>query len=158
MKGITRRGLLGHGLSASAALALPWVARNSAANAAMGGKLMKYIEPVPLPGAGIVVATPSGPNQYSFTQTEITRQLHPQLRPTPLWAYDDGSGLAGQEGSFGMVVVGQSGTPLDVSFTHRLPTTYPDWLPVDNAVYAARQPGTGDDASARRLCRGRQRR
>jgi spore coat protein A len=57
--------------------------------------------------------------------------LHPELPPTPIWAYDDGSGLAGQAGSFGMAVVAQSGTPLQVSFTHNLPTTYPDWLPVD---------------------------
>jgi hypothetical protein len=64
-------------------------------------------------------------------QTEITRQLHPHLPPTPLWAYDDGSGLAGQSGSFGMAVVAQSGTPLEVSFTHDLPDTHPDWIPVD---------------------------
>ena len=101
------------------------------ASAATGGKLRKYLEPLPVPGAGIVVATPSGTNQYSFTQTQITRQLHPQLPPTPLWAYDDGSGLTGQAGSFGMAVVAQSGTPLTVNFTHDLPITYPDWIPVD---------------------------
>jgi spore coat protein A, manganese oxidase len=84
-----------------------------------------------MPGAGIVVATPTGPSQYSFTQTQIERQLHPQLPPTPLWAYDDGSGLTGQAGSFGMAVIGHSGTPLVASFTHNLPTTYPNWLPVD---------------------------
>ena len=72
--------------------------------------------------------------EYSFTQTEISRQLHPQLPPTPLWAYDDGSGLAGQSGSFGMAVVAQAGTPLDVSFTHKLPETYPDWIPVDTRL------------------------
>jgi hypothetical protein len=91
----------------------------------MGGKLTKYMEPVPLPGNGIVVATPSGANAYSFTQTQITRQLHPQLPPTPLWAYDDGSGLVGQAGSFGLAVVAQTGTPLSVSFTNNLPATYP---------------------------------
>ena len=66
-----------------------------------------------VPGAGIVVATPSGANTYTFTQREIRRQLHPHLPPTPIWAYDDGSGLAGQAGSFGMAVVAHSGTPLD---------------------------------------------
>jgi spore coat protein A len=93
--------------------------------------LNKYVEPLSLPGAGIVVATPSGPNRYAFTQREIARQLHPELPPTPIWAYDDGSGLAGQAGSFGMAVIAESGTPLDISFTHGLPATYPDWLPVD---------------------------
>jgi hypothetical protein len=54
--------------------------------------------------------------------------------PTPLWAYDDGSGLTGQSGSFGMAVVAQSGTPLTVSYTHMLPVTYPEWIPVDTRL------------------------
>ena len=114
--------------------------------------LTKYIQPLPLPGAGIVVATPSGINQYAFTQREIARQLHPNLPPTPFWAYDDGSGLGGQAGSFGMAVVAQSGTALDVSYTSDLPEIYPDWIPVDTRLDAARQSGAHDDASARRLC------
>src|SRR6266536_1178206 len=129
MKRITRRRFLQYGLGVGGALALPWPAR-----AAKGGKLAKYVQPLPVPGAGIVVATPSAPNTYSFTQREISRQLHPDLPPTPLWAYDDGSGLAGQAGSFGMALVAQSGTPLDVSFTHDLPPTYPSWIPVDTRL------------------------
>lgn len=104
------------------------------ASAAIGGKLAKYVQPVPLPGAGIQVATPSGPNQYTFTQREITRQLHPQLPPTPLWAYDDGSGLGGQAGSLGLVVVAQTGTPIQATFTNNLPAVYPTWLPVDTRL------------------------
>jgi spore coat protein A len=128
---MTRRRFLQRGMGAGAALALPWVPRTRTAAATTADTLRKYLEPLPVPGAGIVVATPSGPNQYSFTQTEISRQLHPQLPATPLWAYDDGSGLSGQAGSFGMAVVARSGTPLTVSYTNRLPSTYPDWLPVD---------------------------
>jgi hypothetical protein len=118
---------------ASVALALPWAVRPGIAAAAnkVANKLQKYLEPLRLPGAGIVVATPTGDNRYWFTQAQIARQLHPQLPPTPLWAYDDGFGLSGQAGSFGMAVVAQSGTPIEVSFTHNLPSTYPDWLPVD---------------------------
>jgi hypothetical protein len=93
------------------------------AHAVGGAQLRKYVQPLPLPGAGIVVATPSGADEYSFAQTEITCRLHPDLPPTPLWAYDDGSGLAGQSGAFGMAVVGQSGTPLRVTFRHQLPET-----------------------------------
>ena len=125
---VTRRRFLQYGVGS--ALTLPW-AVTSALAAATARRLAKYVEPLPRPGAGIVVATPTGPNQYSFTQTEIVRQLHPDLPPTPLWAYDDGSGLGGQAGSFGMAVVARSGTPLDISFTHNLPATYPTWLPVD---------------------------
>jgi spore coat protein A len=129
----SRRLFLQYGAAGGAALFLPWAARTPVASAA-GAKLTKYLEPLPLPGAGIVIATPSGANQYSFTQTEIVRQLHPELPPTPLWAYDDGSGLAGQAGSFGMAVIGESGTALDISFKNGLPSTYPSWIPVDTRL------------------------
>jgi spore coat protein A, manganese oxidase len=134
MEGMTRRRFLRYGAGAGAALALPWAARIPAARAAAGPQLRKYLEPVPLPGAGIVVATPSRSNEYSFVQRQIARRLHPSLAPTPLWAYDDGSGLGGQAGSLGMAVLAQSGTPLDVSFTHELPETYPSWIPVDTRL------------------------
>ena len=142
MAGPTRRRFLQYGMAAGASMALPGAARlgSSRAQASRvlaaltGGPLTKYRERLPVPGRGIVVATPSGTNQYSFTLREIARQLHPDLPPTPLWAYDDGSGLAGQAGSFGMVVAGQSGTPLDLSFTSHLPETYPDWIPVDTRL------------------------
>ncbi len=134
MKEMTRRRFLRYGVGAGTVLVLPWTAGTPRASAAPGGKLTKYLEPVPLPGAGVVVATPSAANQYSFTQTEIARKLHPELPPTQLWAYDDGSGLIGQSGSFGMAVVAQSGTPLDIDFTHDLPEIYPDWIPVDTRL------------------------
>jgi spore coat protein A, manganese oxidase len=132
---ISRRRLLQYGATAGAALALPWVSQPLVASAAVGGgTLTKYVEPLPLPGRGLVVATPRGANRFAFAQTPIWRRLHPQLPPTPLWAYDDGSGLAGQAGSFGMVVVAQQGTPLQVSYTNRLPYTYPAWIPVDTRL------------------------
>ncbi len=130
---ISRRRFLQYGAAGGAALLLPQ-ARISPAHADASPALPKFREPVPLPGAGIVVATPNGRNRYAFRQREIARQLHPYLPPTPLWAYDDGSGLGGQAGSFGMAVVAQSGTPLQVSFTHDLPATYPDWIPVDTRL------------------------
>jgi spore coat protein A, manganese oxidase len=131
---ITRRTFLKYGVGASAALSLPWSVRRAFAAMPARSLLTKYIQPLPVPSAGIVVATPSGTSQYAFTQKEIMRQLHPNLPPTPFWAYDDGSGLAGQAGSFGMAVVAQSGTALDVSYTNNLPTTYPDWIPVDTRL------------------------
>jgi spore coat protein A, manganese oxidase len=131
---LSRRRFLQYGLGAGAALVLPGVAGARAAGATQAVKLAKYRERLPVPGAGIVVATPSGPNHYAFTQREISRQLHPDLPPTPIWAYDDGTGLAGQAGSFGMAVVARSGTPLSVDYTHRLPETYPAWLPIDTRL------------------------
>jgi spore coat protein A, manganese oxidase len=129
--GVTRRHLLRNVAGASAGLALPWGARTPSANAAAGPNLKKYVQKVPLPGAGIVVATGSS---LAFRQVEIERQLHPDLPSTPLWAYDDGSGLGGQAGSFGMAVIAQSGTPTQVSFTHALPSTYDEWIPVDTRL------------------------
>jgi spore coat protein A, manganese oxidase len=134
MKAMTRTRFLQYGAGAGVALALPWAGRVRPANAAVGGKLAKYTQPVPLPGNGIVVATPSGANQYSFVQRDISKQLHPQLPPTPLWAYDDGSGLDGQAGSFGLAVVAQTGTPVSMRFTNNLPATYPAWIPVDTRL------------------------
>jgi spore coat protein A, manganese oxidase len=134
MARMTRRRFVQYGVGAGAAFVLPWSARTPVASAAAGGTLTKYLERVPLPGAGIVVATPSGNNRYLFTQRQIARRLHPELPPTPLWAYDDGSGLSGQAGSFGMAVVAQSGTPLEVGFKHELPAAYPAWLPVDTRL------------------------
>ena len=128
---ITRRSFVKYSAGASAALALPWTVRQAFAAGPARSMLTKYIQPLPVPGNGMVVAAPSGPNQYSFTQHEIMRRLHPNLPPTPFWAYDDGLGLGGQAGSFGMVIVAQSGTPLGVSYTSALPFTYPDWIPVD---------------------------
>jgi len=129
----TRRRFLRCGLGVGTALGVPWI-RIPEARAAAGGKLTKYVQALPVPGAGIVIATPSGLNTYAFTQKQISRQLHPDLPPTPLWAYDDGSGLAGQAGSFGMAVLAQSGTPLQVSYTHQLSATYPSWIPVDTRL------------------------
>jgi spore coat protein A, manganese oxidase len=134
MMKMTRRNFLKYSAGASASLALPWTVRGAFAARPARSMLTKYIQPLPLPGAGIVVASPSGAHQYAFTQTQIMRQLHPNLPPTPLFAYDDGSGLAGQAGSFGMAVVAQSGTPLQVSFTNNLPEIYPDWIPVDTRL------------------------
>jgi spore coat protein A, manganese oxidase len=134
MQRITRRRFLKYGLGVGGTLGVPWAMHIPEAHAAAGGKLAKYLESVPLPGAGIVVATPSALNRFSFTQRQISRQLHAQLPPTSLWAYDDGSGLAGQAGSFGMAVVAQSGTPLTVDYTHDLPSLYPSWIPVDTRL------------------------
>ncbi len=134
MSEITRRRFIGYAAGVGAALALPWSWGTPRASAAMGGKLTKYVQALPLPGAGIAVATPTAANTYKFTQRPIMRQLHPDLPPTPLWAYDDGSGLVGQAGSFGLVVVAHSGTPVTASFTNDLPAEFPPWLPVDTRL------------------------
>ena len=133
MTTLTRKRFLAYGAAGGAALFLPWTTRASTTTA-VTRRLTKYVERLPVPGNGIVVAGQSGLDRYSFTQTQIERALHPDLPPTPFWAYDDGSGLGGQAGSFGMAVVAESDTALTLDFTHALPTTYPDWLPVDTRL------------------------
>ena len=139
MGGLTRRTLLKYGAAvASAAMLSPAMSRAAFGSGPSGRSLAKYVQSVPLPGAGIVIATPTSvtgrSTKYAFTQTEIARQLHPGLPPTPLFAYDDGSGLAGQAGSFGMAVVAQTGAPVEIDFTNRLPLRYPAWIPVDTRL------------------------
>ena len=116
------------------AVRLSRAATARSAAAPTGPGLRKYVEPVPLPGSGIVVASQVAPNRCAFSLREIRRRLHPDLPATPVWAYDDGSGLSGQAGSFGMAIAATTGTPLTVSYTHRLPATYPSWIPVDTRL------------------------
>ena len=136
----TRRRFLQYGMAAGAALSVPVAARQTLIRSSQGSparsgpRLRKFVQPLPVPGAGIVVATPIGPDRYAFTEREIRRHLHPGLPPTPLFAYDDGSGLACEARSFGMALVAQSGTPLHVSYTNELPETFPDWIPVDTRL------------------------
>ena len=147
MSGTSRRRFLQYGVGAIGAASAarmglrPSRATASAAHAAAAGlalatgpSLRKYVEPVPLPGRGIVVASQAAPDRYAFSLREIRRHLHPDLPATPVWAYDDGSGLSGQAGSFGMAIAATTGTPITVSYTHHLPETYPSWIPVDTRL------------------------
>ena len=139
MTGTSRRRFLQVGLAAGAALGVTAVRPGAAVagTAQLGGRapsLRPFVEPLPVPGAGIVVASQVAPDQYHFTLRQISRRLHPQLPKTPIFAYDDGSGLGGQAGSFGMAIAAQTGTPVRVSYTHQLPATYPSWIPVDTRL------------------------
>jgi spore coat protein A len=143
MPDYSRRRFLQYGLGAGAAIGFPVTGGRvmKAGRVADAGRvgvaghtLRPFVEPLPVPGAGIVVASPRAPGRYAFTLRQIRRRLHPQLPPTPLWAYDDGSGLRGQAGSFGMAIVARTGMPLRVSYTHRLPAVYPSWIPVDTRL------------------------
>ena len=123
MGAMTRRRFLRYGAGAGAALAVPWLARVPAASAASGAGA----EEVRRAGAAAGRRhrrRGAERNERVLVRSEgdQSRQLHPDLPPTPLWAYDDGSGLAGQSGSFGMAVVAQSGTPLRVEYTHSFRT------------------------------------
>jgi hypothetical protein len=59
MATINRRRFVQTGLATGVVLGSPWTLGTTHAT---GRQLAKYLEPVPRPGAGIVVATPSGAN------------------------------------------------------------------------------------------------
>ena len=137
---ITRRRFIGYGAGVGAApRTLPWTLGTSTASAAMGGKLTKYVQPLPLPGAGIVVATPERAEHVLVHPDADHAAAASAAAADAVWAYDDGSGLGGQAGSFGMAVVAQSGTPLDVSFTQRPAGDVSGLDPGRHAADAARQ-------------------
>ena len=107
MEAMTRRRFLQYGAGAGAALALPWATRMPAARAAGGAAAEEVRAAGAAAGRGDRRGHPERTRpSIRSRRREITRQLHPDLPPTPLWAYDDGSGLGGQAGSFGMAVVG----------------------------------------------------
>ncbi|HET7450419.1 MAG TPA: multicopper oxidase domain-containing protein, partial [Gaiellaceae bacterium] len=134
MNGLSRRRFLEYGIGAGAALLVPPLLRPPGALAARGGALRRYVQPVPLPGHGVVVAAPKHGSSYAFVQRQIERQLHPDLPPTPVWAYDDGSGLAAQAGSFGMAIAAERDVSIEATFTNRLPEVYPEWIPDDRRL------------------------
>jgi spore coat protein A len=127
----TRGQLLRYGAGGAAGVALsgfrPWPVLGAETSSA----LAPFVERLPTPGDGIVIARSVTAGRYAFTLRPISRRLHPALPRTPIWAYDDGSGLGGQAGSFGMVIAAETGSPVRVSHTNRLPRFYPEWLPVD---------------------------
>jgi spore coat protein A len=133
MNRFSRRRLFAYGAVGGSALVLP-AGQASAAGATAPRRLTRFLEPLPVPGDGIVVARPAADGAYALTLREIRRRLHPELPPTPVWAYDDGSGLGDQAGSFGLAIPAEHGTPVRVSYTNRLPRTYPGWLPVDTRL------------------------
>jgi hypothetical protein len=71
MTTITRRHFVQYGLGAGAALGTALVVAAASPGEA-GHKLMPYLEPLPLPGAGIVVATPTGSDQYSLRRDRLS--------------------------------------------------------------------------------------
>jgi spore coat protein A len=125
--------LLESGLVAGSALVLPWGVTERA-RAGDREALRRFVQRLPVPGDGIVVARLAADGGYAFSLRQIRRHLHPDLPSTPLWAYDDGGGLSGQAGSFGMAVPAEVGVPLRVRYTNQLPHSYPDWLPVDTRL------------------------
>jgi spore coat protein A, manganese oxidase len=140
----TRRKFLARTAAVGAALAVPWYFDTSSAFAFYQSTgLQKFIQPLRGVGpGGIPVALPdaspapvTGATHYSFNIGQFTDQLHPSLSPTTLWGYSPAVAL--KEGAYptrhlGGIIVAQKGTPIQITFTNKLPSKH--ILPVDTSA------------------------
>ena len=106
--------------------------------------LLKFIQPLRRPGAGIPLATPdTGPPQpwwqpgathYTIDISQFEDQLHPVLpNPTRLWGYGQGASTSFRH--LGGVIAAAHGTPVQITFRNNLPGTH--ILPVDTTIPGA---------------------
>ena len=105
--------------------------------------LQKFVQPLRGVGpGGIPVAAPdafpapvTGVTHYSFTIGQFTDMLHPNLGPTTLWGYNPAVALGGgtqPQKHLGGIIVAQRGTPIQLTFTNKLPSKH--ILPVDTSA------------------------
>ena len=96
-----------------------------------GRQAGKYRQRLPVPGDGIVVATPSGPNRYSFSQTEIAASSILTCRPprcgptTMVRGWPDRQARSAWRSSPRRDAA--RGTAISCA-------TYPSWIPVDTRL------------------------
>jgi spore coat protein A len=146
-RGITRRQALRAAGFAGVAMAVPWelLARSPRRALAFtqSAGLRRFVQPLRGVGpGGIPVAAPdpfaapvTGATHYSIGIGQFTDQLHPDLGPTTLWGYGPERSLGGgiqPQRHLGGIIVAQRGTPIQVTFTNRLPDRH--ILPVDTSA------------------------
>lgn len=90
--------------------------------------LEKYVDKLPIPPVLVPVSTDNGVDYYEVTMELIMQQLHRDLDPTALYAY---------EGIYpGPTIVAESNKPIRVKWMNDLPVE-PHLLPVDKTVHGA---------------------
>ena len=90
--------------------------------------------PVAQPDAGPAPVT--GATHYSLNIGQFQDRLHPDLGPTTLWGYSPSQALgerAHPTRHLGGIIVAQKGTPLQLTFTNKLPNQH--ILPVDESSF-----------------------
>ena len=113
-------------------------------------RLQKFVWPLPLPGAGIPVASKNsalypGVDYYEMEIGSYRQQLHPGLPATGQRLYGYRS-AGGSYAHLGGVVVAQKGRPVRMKVTNRLPSTH--MLPFDNTIPSPGNGGTRQDRAA----------
>ena len=89
--------------------------------------LTPYVDRLSIPP----VVRPAAREVLQIPMLQFKRKLHRDLPPTTLWGY--------RATSPGPTIEVRRGTPLDVEWTNRLPTSH--FLPIDNTIHGA-EPGT----------------
>jgi spore coat protein A, manganese oxidase len=128
---LSRRRLLKSGLytaaGASFSKGIPVVGQAMASPAPVrsGIKLTRYVDPLPLPP--IVRSTGEPGETIELEIVQFQQKVHRDLQPTTVWGYN---------GSWpGPTIEVQSGKPLNVKWTSRLPSTH--LLPIDHSIHGA---------------------
>ena len=132
----TRREFIRYAAATGIAAMVPW---QRVLASVQSPALRKFIQPLPLLGQGIPVATSipfMGADYYRLNAGQYTQQLHPSLPPTKLWGYADAT--TGTHRHLGPVIVAQRGTPVRLTLTNYLPPVHP--LPVDTSLPGAELP------------------
>ena len=132
----TRREFIRYAAATGIAAMVPW---QRVLASVQSPALRKFIQPLPLLGQGIPVATSipfMGADYYRLNAGQYTQQLHPSLLPTKLWGYADAT--TGTHRHLGPVIVAQRGTPVRLTLTNYLPPVHP--LPVDTSLPGAELP------------------
>ena len=106
--------------------------------------LTKFVAPLPLPGAGLALATPDKSHYgqtgaqadfYRIVMGQYRQSFHPDLPPSRLWGYADATNRLPRWSYLGASIVATRGTPVRVNFVNLLPAVHP--LPVDNTLPGA---------------------
>jgi FtsP/CotA-like multicopper oxidase with cupredoxin domain len=142
---ITRRQLLQRSVAGAAVLAGPGGIVRTGAGGLLSGvavaevlpNLRKWASPCPTPTLG-APAWPVIDLRASKATTLYARQfsvtIHPDLPPTTVWGYTDGS-TGARSTYLGPTLVAQRGTPVDVTYRNELPAV--PLFPADPALVPA---------------------
>ncbi len=128
---LSRRRLLQNGLTTAAGLTLSKTvpamqqAMASPPQVRSGVKLARYVDPLPIPP--VIRATDKPGEVIDIEMRQFQQKVHRDLPPTTVWGYN---------GSWpGPTIEAQSGQPLSVNWTSKLPTTH--LLPIDHSIHGA---------------------
>jgi spore coat protein A len=106
--------------------------------------LTKFVDPLPLPGAGLSLATPNKTlydqtgaqaDFYRIAMGQFRQSFHRDLPPSKLWGYADATGTLPKWSYLGASIVAMKGTPVRISYLNLLPPIHP--LPIDNTLPGA---------------------